>query len=88
MTDSAITRPGERERLPVKLGEIDWLLAALLAAIAAVGTLILYSIAGGRWGPWADRHGLLFIACFAAMIALALADLRLWFALAYPVYAL
>ncbi|MGH7024055.1 MAG: rod shape-determining protein RodA, partial [Caulobacteraceae bacterium] len=64
-----------------------WLLAALLAAIAAVGTLILYSIAGGRWGPWADRHGLLFIACFVAMIALALVDLRLWFALAYPVYA-
>ncbi|HEY5290161.1 MAG TPA: rod shape-determining protein RodA [Caulobacteraceae bacterium] len=87
MTDSAITRPGERDRLAVKLGEIDWLLAALLAAIAAIGALMLYSIAGGSWNPWAIRHAGLFVFCFLAMIALAVADLRLWFALAYPVYA-
>jgi rod shape determining protein RodA len=87
MTDSAITRPGERERVAVKLGEIDWLLAALLAAIAAVGTLMLYSIAGGSWSPWADRHAGLFVVCFLAMIVLAVTDLRVWFALAYPVYA-
>jgi len=87
MTDSAISRPGERERIAVKLGEIDWLLAALLAAIAAIGALMLYSIAGGSWGPWADRHAILFTVCFLAMIALAVTDLRVWFALAYPVYA-
>jgi len=86
MTDGAITRPGERERLVVKLGEVDWLLAALLAAIAAIGTLMLYSIAGGSWSPWADRHVGLFVFCFLAMIVLAVADLRIWFALAYPVY--
>jgi rod shape determining protein RodA len=87
MTDSAITRPGERERLAVKLGEIDWLLAALLAAIAGVGTLMLYSIAGGSWGPWADRHAGLFFICFLAMVVLGVTDLRVWFAAAYPVYA-
>jgi len=87
MTDSAISRPGERERLTVKLGEIDWVLAALLAAIAAVGALMLYSIAGGSWGPWADRHAILFAVCFLAMIALAVTDLRVWFALSYPIYA-
>ena len=87
MTDSAISRPGERERLSVKLGEIDWLLAAMLAAIAGVGALMLYSIAGGSWGPWADRHAGLFFICFLAMIALGVTDLRVWFAAAYPVYA-
>ncbi len=87
MTDSALTRPGERERLAVKLGEIDWLLAALLAAIAGVGVLMLYSIAGGAWNPWADRHAGLFAFCFVAMIILAVTDLRIWFAMAYPVYA-
>lgn len=87
MTDSAITRPGERDRLAVKLGEIDWLLCILLAAIAAVGTLMLYSIAGRAWNPWADRHLGLFVVCFVAMIGLAVTDLRVWFALAYPVYA-
>ena len=73
--------------MTVKLSEIDWLLAALLAAIAGVGVLMLYSIAGGAWNPWADRHAGLFAFCFVAMIALAVADLRIWFALAYPVYA-
>ena len=87
MTDSAISRPGERDRLIVKLGEIDWGLAALLTAIAAVGTLMLYSIAGGAWNPWADRHLALYAVCFVAMIGLAVTDLRVWFALAYPVYA-
>lgn len=87
MTDSALSRPGERERLAVKLGEVDWLLASLLAAIAGVGVLMLYSIAGGQWDPWADRHAGLFAVCFLAMIVLAVTDLRIWFALAYPVYA-
>jgi rod shape determining protein RodA len=86
MTDSAITRPGERERLAVKLGEIDWLLAAILAAIACTGGLMLYSIAGRSWNPWADRHLVLFAVCFLGMIALAVMDLRIWFAIAYPVY--
>lgn len=88
MTDSAITRPGERDRLAVKLGEIDWLLAAILAVIAGAGGLMLYSIAGRSWGPWADRHLVLFAVCFVAMIALAVMDLRIWFAIAYPVYGL
>ncbi|HEV7158843.1 MAG TPA: rod shape-determining protein RodA [Caulobacteraceae bacterium] len=88
MTDSAITRPGERDRLAVKLGEIDWLLAAILAVIAGAGGLMLYSIAGRSWSPWADRHLALFAVCFVAMIALAVMDLRIWFAIAYPVYGL
>jgi rod shape determining protein RodA len=88
MTDSALSRPGERDRLIFKLGEIDWGLAALLTAIAAVGTLMLYSIAGGTWNPWADRHLGLYAVCFVGMIGLAVTDLRVWFALAYPVYAI
>jgi hypothetical protein len=30
MTASALTRPGERERLSVKLGQIDWRLVILV----------------------------------------------------------
>lgn len=88
MTLSAITQPGERERLGVKLSQIDWTLCALLAAITGVGGLMLYSIAGGSWSPWAARHLGLFAVCFLAMIALATVDLRVWFALAYPIYGL
>lgn len=87
MTASALTRPGQRERLPSKLGEIDWRLAGLTAIIAGVGAMMLYSVAGGSWEPWAAKHLLRFGACFLLMLLLALVDLRVWMSLAYPVYA-
>lgn len=88
MTASALTRPGQRERLPVKFGEMDWRLAGLTAIIAGVGAMMLYSVAGGQWEPWAAKHLLRFGACFLLMLLLALVDLRVWMSLAYPVYAL
>ena len=88
MTVSAISRPGERERLGVKLGQVDWTLCFLLTAIAGIGGLMLYSIAGGSWSPWAARHLILYGVCFLVMIALATVDLRVWFTLAYPIYGL
>ena len=88
MTVSAISRPGERDRLIVKLGQIDWTLCLLLTAIAGIGGVMLYSIAGGSWSPWAGRHMILYAVCFLMMIALATVDLRVWFTLAYPIYGL
>jgi rod shape determining protein RodA len=88
VTVSAISRPGERERLSVKLGQIDWTLCLLLTAITGIGAVMLYSIAGGSWSPWAGKQLALYGMCFVAMIALATVDLRVWFALAYPIYGL
>src|SRR5262249_38065862 len=88
MTVSALTRPGQRDRLSEKIGEIDWRLAAMLAFIAGVGAMMLYSIAGGSWEPWADKHLIRFFLLFAVMIVLSLIDLKVWYALAYPVYGL
>lgn len=86
MTVSALTRPGERDRLIVKLANIDWTFALLLSLIAAVGGVMLYSIAGGSWLPWAAPHLIRFVGCLVLMILLAVMDLRVWFALAYPIY--
>ncbi|HTK34734.1 MAG TPA: rod shape-determining protein RodA [Caulobacteraceae bacterium] len=86
MTASALTRPGERDRISTKLLEIDWRLAILLCAIAGLGTMMLYSIANSSWDPWADRHLIVFGVCFALMLVLALVDLRVWFFTAYPIY--
>jgi rod shape determining protein RodA len=88
MTASALTRPGERERISTKLLEIDWRLAVLLCTIASVGALMLYSIANSSWDPWADRHLMRFGVCFVIMLVLALVDLRVWFFAAYPVYVI
>jgi rod shape determining protein RodA len=87
MIASALTRPGERDRWIVKFGEIDWLLCGLLCLIAGAGGLMLYSIDGSKWEPWAAHHVVFFGVFFVMMIALALVDLRVWFGLAYPLYA-
>jgi rod shape determining protein RodA len=86
MTASALTRPGQRDRLVVKFGEIDWTFCALLCLIAGVGALMLYSIANGSWEPWAAKHLIRFGLCLLLTLALALVDIRVWFISAYPVY--
>ena len=87
MTVSALTRPGERERVVNKFGEIDWIFCLTLCLIAGAGAVMLFSIAGSSWTPWALPHLIRFGLFFAIMIVLSLVDLRVWFALAYPVYA-
>ena len=86
MTVSALTRPGERDRLVVKFGEIDWTFCLALCLIAGAGGLMLFSVAGSSWEPWAAKHFIRFGLCFVLMIIVAMTDLRVWFALSYPVY--
>jgi rod shape determining protein RodA len=88
MTVSALTRPGERDRLIVKIGEIDWIFCLTLCLIAGAGAVMLFSIAGSSWTPWAAPHLIRFGLFFAIMIVLSLIDLRVWFALAYPIYGI
>ena len=84
---SALSRPGERDRWVVKFGDIDWMLCVLLCLVAAAGGLMLYSVAGSSWKPWAADHLVRFGMFFVLMIVLSLVNLRAWFALAYPLYA-
>jgi rod shape determining protein RodA len=86
MTVSALTRPGERDRVVNKFGEIDWIFCLTLCLIAGAGAVMLFSIAGSSWTPWALTHMVRFGICFAIMIVLSMIDIRVWFALAYPVY--
>ncbi|ODT87678.1 rod shape-determining protein RodA [Phenylobacterium sp. SCN 70-31] len=87
MTASALTRPGERDRLVVKLSEIDWLFVLVLCLIAGAGSLMLFSIAGSSWQPWAWNHASRFGICLLLLLVLAVIDIRVWFAIAYPLYA-
>ncbi len=87
MTASALTRPGERDRLSVKITQIDWTFVLLLCAVAGVGGAMLWSVAGGDWRPWALNHVSRFGFTVVIMLILALLDLKWWFRLAYPVYA-
>lgn len=88
MTVSALTRPGERDRLVVKFTQIDWTFVIALCLLAGTGSLMMFSVAGSSWEPWAGAHLFRFGFCLILMIALALFDVRVWFALAYPIYGL
>ena len=88
MTASALTRPGERDRLSTKIAELDWRLIGLLCVIAGVGGAMLYSIAGGQWQPWAADQMIRFGVLLVIMLGLALVHPKWWFRGAYPLYAL
>src|ERR1700748_2995074 len=70
MTASALTRPGERDRLIVKIGQIDWVFCFLVCAIAGIGGMMLYSIANASWEPWAAKHVIRFGFCLIALLVL------------------
>lgn len=86
MTASALTRPGERDRLSTKITELDWRLVGLLCLVAFVGTAMLYSIAGGEWRPWALNHAIRFGTLLVVMLLLAMVHPKWWFRGAYPLY--
>jgi len=88
MTASALTRPGERDRLSTKITELDWRLVALLCVIGCVGAAMLYSIAGGEWQPWAADHLIRFGIMVVVMLGLAMIHPKWWFLGAYPLYGL
>jgi rod shape determining protein RodA len=88
VTASALTRPGERDRISSKLAELDWRVIGLLCVLAGIGTAMLYSIAGGSWSPWAWKHLVRFCVLLVAMIGLAMVHPKWWFHAAYPLYGL
>jgi len=71
-----------------RIWRLPWGLLGLVAAIGGAGVAILYSAADGDWRPWAGQHVLRFGVGFALLLVIGLVDLRVWWRLAYPIYAL
>ncbi len=69
-----------------KLARISYSYVALITLLALLGTLTLYSAAGGAWQPWALPHILRFGAAFVLMFAMALIDVRHYYKSAYIFY--
>ncbi|RMF40594.1 MAG: rod shape-determining protein RodA [Alphaproteobacteria bacterium] len=68
-------------RVPSGLSKIlhfHWAIAVLLVAIAGVGFLMLYSVAGGSLQPWSQRQMIRFGIGFAAMLVIAMINIRFW----------
>ena len=71
-----------------KLWRINWGLILVLTAIAGIGTVALYSAAGGRFDPWAARHAIRFGAAVAVLLATVLMPPKVWLWLAWPIYVI
>lgn len=73
--------------LTEKLLRVHWPVVLCAAALAALGTAALYSVAGGSFQPWAERHALRFLVATALLLSLAMVRPEAWLNAAYPVYA-
>ena len=58
----------------------------LIALLAAIGVLMLYSAANGRWDGWAVNHLIRFGLGVSVMLVVALFDVKLFLRYAYPFY--
>lgn len=63
---------------PRKILYLNWPLAILLASVASIGFLMLYSVAGGSLSTWAEPQMKRFAAGFAGMIVVALVPIWFW----------
>ncbi|MBY5934828.1 rod shape-determining protein RodA [Tateyamaria omphalii] len=63
---------------PRKILYLNWPLALLLAAVACIGFLMLYSVAGGSFSPWAEPQMKRFAMGFVLMLIVAMVPIWFW----------
>ena len=61
-----------------KILYVNWPIAVLLTAVACIGFLMLYSVAGGSVEPWMDPQMKRFGVGFVAMLAVAMVPIWFW----------
>lgn len=71
-----------------KFALVNWWLVLLIAVIATMGIAMQYSMANGHLWPWAAPQFIRFVIGVFILAGVALVDIRIWRALAYPAYAI
>jgi len=69
-------RPGSPPGFFRKLLRLNWALVLLISAVASIGFLMLYSVAGGSFEPWAGRQMVRFGAGIVVMVTVGMIDIR------------
>lgn len=88
MAKSSLFAPKRDEKnLIQKIVDLNWMIVLVLCFVAAIGIAMLYSVAGGKFEPWASRQALRFVMLLGIMVAMALIGIRFWMWLSYPAYA-
>jgi rod shape determining protein RodA len=63
---------------PRKVLHLEWGLVILLVAVASVGFVMLYSVAGGRFEAWAEPQLRRFVAGLVLMFVIAMVPIWFW----------
>ncbi len=61
-----------------KVLHLNWALIVLLASVAGIGFLMLYSVAGGSFSPWAEPQIKRFLLGFTLMLIVAMVPIYFW----------
>jgi len=83
MMNPLISRAG----LTAKLYEVNWLLIALVGLVGLVGVTMIFAATDGVWSRGAQQHLVRLIFAVGLMLVVAMTDIKVWYTLAYPIYA-
>jgi rod shape determining protein RodA len=78
MTFPAVSHGRAGPTGPAKLLALNWPLVLLLCAVAGTGFMMLYSVAGGAFAPWAEAQMVRFAVGLAVMVTIAMIPLGFW----------
>jgi len=67
---------------------LPWFFILIILVLGGIGGGALYSAANGSFEPWAKPHLVRFGMSAVIMLGFAFVDIRIWYRLAYPAYAL
>jgi len=79
-------RANEEPTLLRKLLSLNWLLLVAVLGATAIGIMMLYSVAGGSWTPWALRQGVIAGLGLVMLLVIAMIPPQIWMLVAYPAY--
>jgi rod shape determining protein RodA len=68
------------------LPRTHWAVLGLVSLLCGIGVATLYSVEGGSFQPWAERHGLRFLVGLACIFVMLAVPTQAWLRLAVPVY--
>jgi rod shape determining protein RodA len=80
-----------RQSTPTGLRKVlyfHWPLAILLVAVCCAGFLMLFSVAGGKFGTWAEPQVMRFGIGFVAMVFIGFTPINVWRNLSIPSYVI
>ncbi len=86
--DFASDNMGGSNTIVAKIKRIEWGMVFILFVLAVLGTVLMYGASKGSWEPWALDHITRFFIVLVMMVMVAIIDIKIWYHLAYPAFAI